>query len=151
MSNWGIEGESYTVDENGNKQFIQAFLDEHGGIQNAGLYTPTMTITRKIDAYKAAQTENEAACLAMGLKYVEKGAPQHLVEYTEDEQFIYDTYATALYNYLQAEWLKFYLGKRDFAEWDSVMETLQSKYHYDELMKIHEDALARTLEANANG
>ncbi len=143
MTNWGVEGESYTVDENGNKQFIQAFLDQHGGIQNAGLYTPVLTVTRMIDAYKAAQTENEEASLSMGLQYVEKADPQHLVEYTEDEQFIYDTYATALYNYLQAEWLKFCLGKRDFSEWDSVLDTLKSKYHYDDLMKIHEDALSR--------
>ena len=143
LSNWGIEGESYTVDENGNKQFIQAFLEEHGGIQNAGLYTPVLTITRKIDAYTAAQTEYEAESLAIGLKYVDKADPQHLVEYTEDEQFVYDTYATALYNYLQAEWLKFYLGKRDFSEWDSVMDTLKNTYHYDDLIKIHEDALSR--------
>lgn len=149
LTNWGVEGESYTVDENGNKQFIRSFLDEHGGLLAAGLYQPGLTSTRMIDAYKASQTESEAESLAIGLQYVDKGTPQHMLSYTEDEQFVFDTYATALYNYLQAEWLKFYLGKRDFSEWDSVMETLKSKYHYDDLMKIHQDALARVLEENA--
>ncbi len=146
VTNWGVEGESYTVDENGNKQFIRSFLDEHGGLMAAGLYIPGFSCIRLIDAYKASQTEKEAEYLAMGLEYVEKAAPQHLLHYTEDEQFLWDTYATALYNYQNEQWLKLYLNKIDLTQWESVPETMNTKYHADELMKIHEDALARLLE-----
>ena len=146
MTNWGIEGESYTVDENGNKQFIRSFLDAQGGLQAAGLYIPGIGSTRILEALKASQTEEEAAYLAMGLEYVEKAAPQHLLHYTEEEQLVWDTYATALYNYENEQWLKFFLGKIDDSQWESISETMKSKYHYDDLMKIHKDALARLLE-----
>lgn len=148
LTNWGVEGESYTVDENGNKQFIQSFLDEHGGLMASGLYQPGLTGTRVIDAYKASLTESEAESLALGLQYVGEGAPQHLLRYNEDEQFTYDSFATALYNYEQGAWTEFFLGKRDFSEWDSVMDLLKNKYHFDELMEIHEAALARVMEEN---
>ncbi len=146
MTNWGIEGESYTVDENGNKQFIRSFLDAQGGLQAAGLYIPGIGCTRMLEALKASQTEEEAAYLAMGLEYVEKAAPQHLLHYNEEEQLLWDTYATALYNYENEQWLKFFLGKIDDSQWESISETMKSKYHYDDLMKIHKDALARLLE-----
>lgn len=146
MTNWGIEGESYTVEADGSKKFIDAFLDEQGGLQASGIYQPGFTSVRMIDAYMASLSENEKDSLALGLQYVEKSAPQHLLRYTEEEQFLFDTYATALYNYVQGEWLKFFLDRSDFSQWDSVMETLKGKYHYDDVLKIHQDALARVME-----
>ncbi len=147
MTNWGVEGESYTVDEEGNKQFIESFLDEHGGLTGAGLYTLSMTGVRLGDAYMAALDENEAASLEIGLMYSEnRAAAQHLLHYTEEEQFLYDTYATALFNYAQENWLKFFLKQRDISEWDQVIEEMKAKYHYDDVLAIHESALARVLE-----
>ena len=69
LTNWGVEGESYTVDENGNKAFIKSFLDEHGGLSSSGLGTLLMCGYRKSDAYMASLSESEAASLELALGY----------------------------------------------------------------------------------
>ncbi len=148
VTNWGIEGESYTVDENGNKDFIDSFIKEQGGITSAGLNTLEQVGVRMEDAYVASLTELEKESLELAQQFTGKGTAQHKLNFNEEEQFIYDTYATALYNYGTEQWTRFVLGQRDFAEWDNVLEEMKRKYHYDELLKIHEDALVRTLEEN---
>ena len=146
LTNWGIEGVSYEVDENGNKKFIKEFLDEQISLTLAGLRQPGLSGIRLNDAWMASLSEEDAASLEMGLEYVNKNPAQHLIRYTEDEQIIYDTYALSCYNYANAQWVKFLLGQRDLAEFDQVMGELKAKYHYDELMEIHKAALARVKE-----
>ena len=89
LTNWGIEGESYTVNAEGNKEFIDSFLEEQGGLQASGMYQPGLTGVRMKDAYVSSLSENEAEALKLGLEYEGKGAPQHLLHYNEDEQFLY--------------------------------------------------------------
>lgn len=148
VTNWGIEGESYTVDENGNRDFIDEFIKAQGGIASSGLNMLEQVGVRMLEPYMASLTESESESLALAQEYTGQGTAQHRLNYTEEEQFIYDTYATALYNYGTQQWSKFVLGQRDFSEWDDVLAEMKRKYHYDDLLKIHEDALVRTLEEN---
>ena len=146
LTNWGIEGESYTVDENGEKKFIESFLAEQLGLTMAGLRQPGYTGIRRTDAWMASLSEEDAASLELALQYTGKNPPQHQLRYTEDEQIVYDTYALALYNYAQTQWSKFLLNQRDLSEWDKVVEEMKVKYHYDEVLEIHKSAFARVKE-----
>lgn len=150
LTNWGIEGVSWEwVDEEaGTRQYIDGFLDSVGGRTKSCLGAAALIGYRDYEAYVAALDENEREALNMAQQYRGKAPANHLLHFNDDEQFLYDTYGTACYNYAMAEWSKFVLGQRDFSEWDQVVEELKAKYMYDELMQIHVDCLARTLEEN---
>lgn len=146
LTNWGVEGESFEVDENGNKKFIESFLDEQLSLTLAGLRQPGMCGIRLTEAWMASLSEEDAASLELGLKYVEGNPPQHLLRYNEEEQLVYDTYALSCFNYAQTQWSKFLLNQRDFSEWDKVLEEMKAKYHYDDLLQIHKSALQRVKD-----
>ncbi len=148
LTNWGVEGESWEwVDEAaGTRRYKDGFLDEIGGHTKSGLGTAACVGVIHFDAYTACLTESEKESLEMAQDYLGKNPAQHKLKFTDDEQLLYDTYGTACYNYAQTEWSKFVLGQRDFSEWDQVVEEMKAKYKYDELMEIHEAALARLLE-----
>ena len=148
LTNWGIEGESFEVDENGERKYIQSFLDTYGGLIGSGLYQPGMVGERMEGAYRASLNEFDSASLELGLQFRGKHSPQHMIRYNDEEQIVYDTYALALFNYAQSQWQMMYMGRRDFSEWDQILEEMKTKYHYDELMEIHNSALKRLLEEN---
>lgn len=148
VTNWGIEGESWEYDEDGNRKYVDGFLDEVGGHTKSGLGSTNLTGYRLLDAYVKSLTAEETESLLLAQEYVSKSPAQHKLQFTEEEQLLYDTYATACYNYAQTQWSKFVLGQRDFSEWDQVVEEMKASYKYDELMEIHYDSLARVLEEN---
>ena len=149
MTNWGIEGESYVVNEDGTKSFKEGFLDANGGLTATGLYQPEMSGYQDFETYMASCTPYLAESIAIGQKHLYNSPAQYYLTYNEEEQFVWDTYATTMYNYINGEWGKFVLGHRDFSEWDNLLQELKDKYHYDEILKIHESALARVLEEQA--
>lgn len=146
LTNWGIEGESFEVDENGEKKFIDSFLKEQMSLSLAGLRQPGLCGVRQTDAWMKSLSEADAESLALALKYVGGDTPQYRLRYNDEEQLIYDTYALSCFNYAQTQWSKFFLNQRDFSEWDKVIEEMKSKYHFEELMEIHDSALARLKE-----
>ena len=150
LTNWGVEGESWEwIDEEaGTRKYVDGFMDEQGGHTKTGLGAAAMVGVVHFDAYTAALTEAEKESLELAQEYIGKAPAQHKVKFTDEEQLLYDTYGTACYNYAQAEWSKFVLGQRDFAEWDQVEEEMKAKYKYNELMEIHEAALERLIEEN---
>lgn len=150
LTNWGVEGESWEwVDkEAGTRKYVDGFLDSVGGRVKSCLGTPSLCGDVSYEAYVAALTENEQQSLNMAQQFLRKSPANHQLRFNEEEQFLYDTYGTACYNYAQTEWSKFALGQRDMSEWDQVVEEMKAKYKYDELMQIHADCLARILEEN---
>ncbi len=148
LTNWGIEGETFEVDENGNRKYIQSFLDTYGGLMGSGLYQPGFVGRRMEGAYRASLNEFDSASLELGLQFRGKDPAQHMIRYNDEEQNVYDTYALALFNYAQTQWQKMYMGQRSFDEWDQILGEMQEKYHYNELMEVHNSALKRILEEN---
>ena len=146
FTNWGVEGESYEIDENGERTFIPEFLEEQGGVLNAGLNQIAQTSFKMEKPYLESLTQAEKDSLALAQKFTGGHTAQHQLEYTEEEQFTYDTFATALYNYVTQQWSKYAIGQADFADWDNMLAEMQRKYHYDEVLKVHEDAYARLAE-----
>ncbi|MBR4109516.1 MAG: extracellular solute-binding protein [Oscillospiraceae bacterium] len=146
LTNWGIEGESFEIDENGEKKFLKSFLDEEISLTIAGLRQPGLCGVRMTEPWMKSLSEEDAASLELALKYVGGDTPQYRLRYDDEEQLVYDTYALSCFNYAQTQWSKFLLNQRDFSEWDKVLEEMKAKYHYDDLMDVHESALARLKE-----
>ena len=145
MTNWGVEGESYVVNEDGTKRFVEGFLESKGGLSAAGFATTTKGHT-DFEAYKASCEPYMEEALNIAQQYVGRSPRQYALQYTKEEKILLTTYAGGMYSRACSEWNKFVRGERDFSEWDAVMEQIRIIYNYDGLLKVHEDALARVLE-----
>lgn len=146
VTNWGIEGESYEVLEDGSLSYIDSFLEAQGGATKTGLNKAAICAHTWFEPFLDTCDEEMAKGLEMAQEFTGKTAAQYALLYNEDEQFVWDTYAETLYTTAQGEWSKFALGQKDFAEWDSFLQLLKDNYHYDEVKEIHDSALARLLE-----
>ena len=144
MTNWGKEGESYVVNADGTKSFKEGFLESFGGngLVVSGLWSAWQSGRTDFDAYLASCDENTRASLELAGKYTEGGQLQKYVKYTQSEQDIYNAYGKAMYSYALSEYAKFVTGQRDISEWDEVLKELKASFHYDELLAIHQSALA---------
>ena len=141
-TNWGIEGESYEVDAEGNKSWKEGFTYAGSGLGVAGV-----RLYQDFDAFKASYDENTQEALELISPYA-VGKHDPVLTYNDEEKIIYDTYSQALFNASLAELSKFILGQRDVeTEWDAYCTEMESdSYHFDELQKVHEDAYARIKE-----
>lgn len=143
-TSWGVEGESYEVDADGNKKFIDSFLANYPvSVKNSGL--GDIYNCGSIDGYAYLSTIDEN--IREGLEIVQpfrgKGPRQYTLKFNESEQFIWDIYGKAMNSYAWGEYAKFCLGQRDFSEWEAFKQELKNGYSYDILLSIHNSALAR--------
>lgn len=138
VTNWGLEGESYEVDAEGNKFWKSGFQYAGSGLGVAGL-----RLYQDFDAFKASYDENVQEALEI-IAPAATGKHDPTLVYTEDEQYIYDTYRQALFDASLAELQKFILGTRDIdTDWDVYVAEMEMMPGYEDLMKIHNDAYAR--------
>lgn len=145
MTNWGIEGESYTVDANGNKAWKEGWLESKGGLTATGLGIPITTAYKDFDAYLASLDEDLKNAISTVLPYQNGKYKAVTITLNEEEKTFNDTYGKAYYDYAQAELSKFMLGTRDFSEWDAFKNELLKDYKGEELLKYHQAALDRAL------
>lgn len=145
LTNWGIEGESYEVLEDGSLSYIDSFLEEKGGKVKCGFGVAGMVAHSYFDNFLDTCDEEMAKGLEMAQQYTGKTTKQYALLYNEEEQFTWDLYAESLYTAAQGEWSKYALGQKDFSEWDSFQKMLEDSYHYNEVKAIHESALERLL------
>lgn len=145
VSNWGIEGESYEVLEDGSFSYIDSFLEAQGSATKTGLNKYGICGHMEFEPFLDTCDEEMAKGLTMAQEFTSNATQQYPLLYNEEEQAVWDTYAEALYGAAQGEWSKFALGQKDFAEWDSFLQLLKDSYHYDEVKAIHDSALERVL------
>lgn len=145
VTNWGIEGESYEVLEDGSLSYIDSFLEAQGGAIKTGLSKAGISAHIWFDPFLDTCDEEMAKGLEMAQQFLGKTAAQYPLLYNEEEQFVWDSYAETLYTTAQGEWSKFALGQKDFAEWDSFLQLLKDEYYYEEVKAIHDSALKRVL------
>lgn len=137
VTNWGIEGESYDIDANGNKVYKEDFV-----YAGSGLGVCSICGYRDFDAYVAAQTENIQNALAITGETATIIADP-VLKYNEEEQEYLDTYYKALYDASLAELQKFILGQRDTeTDWEAFTNEMKA-LKMDEIIKIHQDAYNR--------
>ena len=143
-SNWGVKGESYEEDAEGNKHYKEGFLANNGGDQKkAGLSQMLGSGVVLTEAYMDTIDEDMKEAYELAAKYEGKDVYQPFLSFTSGEQFIWETYGKPMVAYARKEWSKFALGQRDFSEWEKFQKELKDSYGYDILMTIHNDALAR--------
>ena len=144
VTNWGIEGESYEVLEDGSISYIDSFLEAQNGVKT-GLNAQGICGHKLFEPFLDTCDEEMAKGLVMAQEFCDRATQQYPLLYNEEEQAVWDTYAETLYTTAQGEWSKFALGQKDFAEWDSFLQLLKDSYHYDEVKAIHDSALERVL------
>lgn len=145
LTNWGIEGETYTKEANGELKLIDSFISKYNRLSDSGLNQHFFSAHTRMDAYSAATAEYIGKSMEIGLPFKYKAPEQIALTYTEDEQTIYDTYMTAAYTYAIGEYTKFLLGQRNFSDWDQLEKELKDGYNLDALLKIHQDAYKRAI------
>lgn len=143
MTNWGVENESYVVDVKGNKVFAEGFIETQGGWIKTGLCQAMMSGVVDFEAYKASCDPDMARSLEIGQQYAGGKVKQPALTFNEDEQLLFNTYASGLYKMVCSQWLKFVEGQRDFSEWDQVAQDAQAIYMVKELQQAHQDAYER--------
>ena len=150
LTNWGVKGESYDVDANGDKYFIDSWYSQYGSLLECGLEQGIAVGVQEFDAYIATCDESLAESLRISLQYKGKSTYQYPLKYTAEEQMIWDTYVKSTTSFIRGEWAKFAIGQDEgytFDNWDKMLEALKASYGYDQVLKMHQDALAR-MKAN---
>lgn len=145
VTNWGIEGESYEVDSNGNKQYKEDFLAKYPTFNLSGLNLHFMTARTTWDSYAARVDADlvEAMERCLPYKYQAPAAPS--LVFTDEEQIVVDTYAASMGAYALGEYMKFAMGQRDFAEWDDYVKTVEEDYGVGKLVEVYTAAYQRSL------
>lgn len=143
-TNYGIEGDTYTLAEDGTPVWTDACKAESQPQTDRGL-------AAKGGAYgifdfnsfmawqgDAVQRTYEVVCANATVTdyYV-------AVTYNEEEQKIADTYGEAYNTFTKGELIKFMLGERDIAEWDAFAQEASTTYHGAELVAIAQSAWDR--------
>ena len=146
LTNYGKEGETYTLDAEGNPVWTDAIKAETEDPQNArGLASSGYYGILDFRAYIAWQPEYIAKPLAIASQYstVENYFPKMTGLHNEDEQAILDTYGQAYQTFVKGELLKFLIGERDLAEWDAFAQSATKDYHGAELVAATQAAWDR--------
>ena len=142
--NWGIEGESYEVDENGKKYFKESFLNEHGTLLPTGLNVNTTGGNWDMEAFYGICDEKLIQSLEVS-QSMGVGQRQYNLKYNRAERRIWDKHYKACNEYARAEWMKMVMGQRSWDTWDDLKNTLKTTYHEDDLKTIAYSALNRIL------
>ena len=141
VTNWGIEGESYEVDAEGNKVFKEDFQYEGSGLGVTGVCA-----YKDFDIYETSLDEHVVQSIKDVTPYAVSPHDPVLV-YNDEEQYVMDTYAQALLNAAAGNLQKFILGKgadpANDADWDAFVKEMEGM-NLAELKEIHESAYART-------
>lgn len=145
VTNWGIEGESYYVDEDGNKQIIAEFVNQLGSYNATGLSMPGLAGYKDFNSYLSACDEEMRQSIAMCAQKA-TADPQVLLNYAQEDQLVIDTYAVSCQTYATAQLAKFVIGQRDLSEWNQYLSELDTKYHLQEMKKAHETAYQAALK-----
>lgn len=148
---YGIEGESYTIDQNGNKTFTDAILNNPDGLSISDSLAPFAM--RTYCGFQSQTAENAVSIAAAGdgavsqIESVEIWAsPKITVHMPEvvlntEENELVNTYMTDILTLLQERMAKYILGT-DTTSHDEFREKLK-EYHIEEVTQCYQDACDR--------
>ena len=121
VTNWGAEGETYTVDENGEKNFKPEILSEFAV---TGLTMPFLSGAKKFDAYAAAQDPAVREDMETILPHATHTYPTGTLFNSEEAQVI-DVYKVGVNEKAKEYMAKFMLGDKDIEkDWDAYLKDL---------------------------
>ena len=137
---WGVENESYGVDENGDKYFLEGYDSTFNArYQESGYIDFAATISAASDKQKEMYYDTMAAAQEGDFW----GAPS--LVFTADEQTTLTTYKTDWQTVKDTYWQKFLLGDLDVnddATWQKFKDDMAA-YNEAEIIAIYDAAQAR--------
>ncbi len=141
MTNWGKEGVTYEVGEDGKLKWLDSILEEPDPQFTRGLRTTGLMGVADYDAYIGWQTEAHKADIEMANQYAgaEGAKMEPYLKFDKAQMLVFTTYGQALHGYARAEIQKFIVGERDFSTWSSFHSECEA-VGYNQLLKIHRDA-----------
>ncbi len=142
LLSWGKEGETFYVNENGNRRFILNTADDTPrglyGVASFGLYQRINP-----EAYAASYTEKQVEAAKEAAQYQEENVnPMWWMSFTDEESDRRADLDLEIGNYAK-EWIaKFISGQEPMEKWDQFVEGSKA-FNVDEYIQIYETAYAR--------
>jgi len=137
------EGETYTLDADGNPVWMDAVKAEDAPQTGRGLLVGGDYGVYDFNSYKSWQPDymQQSYDTIIAHATVENYYP--VLNYTEEEQKIANTYGEAYNTFVKGELVKFLLGERDMSEWNAFVTEANVDYHGAELTQIAQSAWDR--------
>ena len=177
LTNWGIEGVTYTKGADGKKAFVPEIMNLpiaereakksellQKGSKSAnptdcdlGSWEPRGSISGYIPYYDGSNFVSREDSRINFFEFTAKynnavplpndRAPAKLVRLTTDQQDTVNNIMNPVQTYLQENVLKFITGKRDMSEYDSFLAELKKMGDINAAVKIHNDKLAEVSKS----
>jgi len=133
VDNWGLEGFTYYIDENGNYMLTDFVLNHPAGIAwvmvlytGDGLRQPCLNGHLKSYAYPGGEVYLEMFdAWRLDEYYNEYDMPTG-IQYTPEQSEIINTYSNDIGTYIAETWFGFFDGSRPLSEWDSYVSNIYS-------------------------
>ena len=153
LGNWGIEGESYTVDENGNKKFTELITNNPDGksvIEAYNWYTATGVNGGLVSLYdnavnkalNASVTPEQKALQDKAIEYCEEvdkcaNLPSSPTTLEQDEEIA--SISGDLDTFISENWAKFITGEKKIDEFDAFVKEVK-EMGMDRILEIKQEA-----------
>ena len=144
MYQWGIEGESYIIDSNGNKAFTEKASDndwlQQLGINPAFVYPAQQSVFSTDELVARWHADINAKQRA----YVKD--PWPFIYSTEEESDIINTYYVDIETYVEENATAFITGTKDLSEFDNYIAGLNS-LNLQQVLDVRKAQYGRFLDA----
>ncbi len=133
IDNWGVEGVTYTVNENGEKQLTEFVTNHPDGLgaawvmvlyTNDGLRQPCLNGHLKMYAYPGGEIFLE---MFNAWKLEEYSGEYDIptgITYTAEQSEELNTYSNDIATYIAENWFGFFDGSKPLSEWDSYVDQI---------------------------
>lgn len=145
--NFGTEGETYYLDDNGVAQWTDLVLNDPDGVSQAVTkYTGTYGTGITMQAAQLVRLRNSEASVNAVYKWIDNTeGPSHcvpLIAMTDDEAMKYSDKMNAIATYVSEMGLKYVTGEENLAEFDKYVEELNGM-GLQECLEIQQAAYER--------
>ena len=148
--NYGTEGETYTIDANGEVQFTELITaDEQGLSQALTKYTGASSAGLTVQQAHLVQIKNDPVSAEAVYKWIDNTVAAEYVlpslAYSEEDTLTYNDITTAMKTYVSEMALKFVTGDESLDNFDKFVEEL-NEYGMQEVLEIMQGGYERYLE-----
>ena len=142
LTNWGEEGVSYEVLEDGTQDFKEDFVYEGSGLGVMGF-----AAYKDFDVYLKSQEPHVIEAISeINKDYTLSNILGFTLVYTDQEQRIFDTYYQVTYDFCNAKFQDFIRGELNpETDWDAYVAEAEGMIP-ESMMEIHNAARDRYLE-----
>lgn len=145
LSCWGVEGQTFEYDENGDPQWMDNMTHNEDGYNFLSMRIATLSqCTPGVSVRRSEMVDDfSIACDAL---YREQGDNAYRISsnlsLTEEENEIYNLYMTDILTYTEEMCIRYMTGQESFDTFDSFIEQIRAM-HIEDVMAVYQDALDR--------